>query len=77
MLTVSLSQAKARLSELLDKVEQGEAVVIARHGKPVARLSGISAIKQPVRSLAAFRGGMPGWRKPSADLLRAARDEIL
>jgi prevent-host-death family protein len=36
MITVSLAQAKANLSELLDKVEGGEAVVITRNGRPVA-----------------------------------------
>lgn len=38
MATVNLAQAEAHLSELLDKVEGGEDVVIARHGKPVAHL---------------------------------------
>jgi prevent-host-death family protein len=35
---VAASDAKARLSELLDRVEKGETVVITRHGRPVARL---------------------------------------
>lgn len=30
--------AKNRLSELLDRVERGESIVITRHGEPVARL---------------------------------------
>lgn len=38
MITVNVHEAKTRLSELLEKVEQGEEVVIARAGKPVARL---------------------------------------
>ena len=38
MLTVNLAHAKAHLSELLDKVEAGEEVVITRHGKPVAHM---------------------------------------
>ena len=36
---VKASEAKARLLQLLDFVEQGETVVITRHGRPVARLS--------------------------------------
>jgi prevent-host-death family protein len=36
--SVPASDAKARLSELLDKVEKGETVVITRRGRPVARL---------------------------------------
>jgi prevent-host-death family protein len=35
---IQSSDAKARLSELLDLVERGETIVITRHGKPVARI---------------------------------------
>ena len=34
----SLVEAKTRLSDLIDRAQQGEAVVITRHGKPVAEL---------------------------------------
>jgi prevent-host-death family protein len=75
MVTVTLVEAKAHLSELLDKVETGEKVVITRHGQPVAHLVGVSQVKRPIRSFAAFRAKMPRLRKPSAVLLREARDE--
>jgi prevent-host-death family protein len=77
MVTVSLVQAKAHLSELLDKVEAGEKVVITRHGRPVAQLSSVVRPKLPLRPLAEFRARMPAWRKPSTALLREARDEAL
>ena len=35
---VRSSEAKTHFSQLLDKVEGGETVVITRHGRPVARL---------------------------------------
>ena len=35
---VGVFAAKARLSELLDRVEKGEVIVITRHGVPVAKL---------------------------------------
>jgi prevent-host-death family protein len=38
MKEVGAFEAKNKLSALLDLVEQGEEVVITRHGKPVARL---------------------------------------
>lgn len=38
MLELGAFEAKNKLSALLDLVEQGEEVVITRHGKPVARL---------------------------------------
>ncbi len=36
--TVNVHEAKTHLSRLLERVEQGEEVVIARSGRPVARL---------------------------------------
>lgn len=38
MSMVNIHQAKTQLSRLLVRVEAGEEVVIARNGKPVARL---------------------------------------
>lgn len=38
MTTVNVHEAKTNLSRLLAQVEAGEEVVIARSGKPVARL---------------------------------------
>ena len=77
MVTVNLARAKAQLSELLDKVEGGENVVITRHGRPVARMSPVSQPKQSLRPLSAFRSKHTRWRAPSATLLREARDEGL
>ena len=79
MVTVNLAQAKARLSELLDKVEAGQEVVITRRGKAVARLSAAVRPKRPIplQELEEFRAAMPRLRRPSAELLREARDEGL
>ena len=38
MATVNVHEAKTHLSRLLARVEEGEEVIIARNGKPVARL---------------------------------------
>ena len=46
MYVVNVHQAKTELSRLLARVEAGEDVVIARRGKPVARLV---ACKAPVK----------------------------
>ena len=77
--TVNLVQAKARLSELLDKVEAGQEVVITRRGKAVAHLSPAIGPKKPLPlgELAEFRASMPPLRRPAAELLREARDEGL
>jgi prevent-host-death family protein len=77
MATVNLAQAKAHLSELLDKVETGENVIITRRGRPVAHLSAVVQPKSPLRPLKKFRAKMPRWRRSSALLLRETRDEGL
>ena len=74
MVTMTLVEAKAHLSELLDKVESGQDVVITRHGRPVAQMSALIRAKRPLRSLASFRAKMPRLRKPSATLLRELRN---
>jgi prevent-host-death family protein len=38
MMQVNMHEAKTRLSKLVELVERGERVVIARNGKPVAEL---------------------------------------
>ena len=43
MLTVNVHEAKSNLSKLLARVEAGEEVIIARAGRPVARLSAVPA----------------------------------
>ena len=48
MTQVNVHQAKTQLSKLLERVESGEEVVIARAGTPIARLSPYAA-PQPER----------------------------
>ncbi len=38
MQQVQIAEAKAHLSALIERVETGEEIIIARRGKPVARL---------------------------------------
>lgn len=58
METVGVYDAKARFSELLDRVEKGEAVMIARKGVVVARLVALDApteVEAVIATLSAFR----------------------
>lgn len=41
----NLSEAKDQLSSLVDRVASGEEIVIAKHGKPLARLGPMPAEK--------------------------------
>ena len=63
-MTFSVHAAKTQLSKLLDLIEQGEEVVIARHGRPVARLVRANSSKKP--QLGAMRGEISweeGWER--------------
>ena len=44
---VNVQDAKTRLSELLVRVERGEDIVIARGGKPIARLTAETVTPRP------------------------------
>ena len=65
---VSVHAAKTQLSKLLDLVEDGEAVVIKRHGKAVAQLV---PVRRPRPSaLGAMRGEFEmteGWEQALTD----------
>lgn len=47
METVNIHQAKTHLSRLVQRVEAGEEIVIARGGKPVARLVPLATELKP------------------------------
>jgi prevent-host-death family protein len=76
MRTVSVAEAKAHLSELLNAVEAGEEIVITRHGRAVARVSPPEKPKQPLplKRLAALRKALPAWTEPSANRVVQLRD---
>ena len=46
MKTVKLHEAELHLAELVEAVTQGEEIIISRHGKPVAKLTGLAATEQ-------------------------------
>lgn len=71
MIKVGAFEAKTQFSDLLDKVEAGEEVLITRHGKPVARLSkaetaSFAEIDAAIERIKARRKGITtgegGWK---------------
>jgi len=50
-----MHEAKTQLSKLVQRVEEGEDVLIARNGKPVAKLVKINGLAGP-RKLGLMRG---------------------
>lgn len=77
MNAISLAEAKARLSELVDRIEAGEAIEITRRGKPVARLLAVARGRKPVDAslLRAVTAAMPVQAEGAAGLVRAMRDD--
>ena len=47
MPTVNVYEAKTRLSQLIDAAASGSDVIIARNGKPVARLTRLEQSQRP------------------------------
>ena len=54
-ITVNIHAAKTQLSRLLEQVEEGEEIVIARAGKPIARLVPL-VTSRPKRKLGILEG---------------------
>lgn len=73
---VNIYQAKAQLSALLEKAQAGEEVVIARAGKPIARLIPIAAATG-TRSGVRFGGIKLSKLKLAADFHAPLTDDDL
>ncbi|MFC7397508.1 type II toxin-antitoxin system Phd/YefM family antitoxin [Chelatococcus sp. GCM10030263] len=73
---INLADAKAHLSELVDRVEAGGTVDITRRGKPVARLTAVARPRKRIdmAMLQALTAAMPAQVEDAADLVRSMRD---
>ena len=59
MITVTLTEFRSHASGMLSRVEQGETLVVLRHGKPIAEVSPISTPK----------AALPSWKQPALRLV--------
>jgi len=53
---VNIHAAKTHLSRLLEQVREGEEIVIAKAGRPVAKLVAVEAAHARLRGLGALKG---------------------
>lgn len=76
MSTINVADAKAHLSELIDRVEAGDSIDIARRGKPVARLTALAKPRKRIDAvlLRSLTETMPPQAESAADLVRSMRD---
>lgn len=58
MTTISLTDFRSHASGMLTRVENGETLVVLRHGKPIAEISPI----------AAKHSSQPSWKRPALRL---------
>lgn len=81
-----VAEAKNKFTHLLERVEDGERIIITRHGKVIAEI--VKAAPEPRRrpaapeeidrlleDLRAMRESLPPADRPSVDLIRQMRDE--
>jgi prevent-host-death family protein len=80
MASHSVTEAKNRLSELIDRALRGEGVVITRHGRPVVELKPVAqqgrvVTRDDIEWLRAHRVGRGRSREDAGALISRMRDE--
>ncbi|NKI36417.1 type II toxin-antitoxin system prevent-host-death family antitoxin [Wenzhouxiangella sp. XN79A] len=75
--TTNLKDAKARLSELVDRACAGETVTISRRGKIVARLTASTLPREPIdlEDLRALTARLPAQQTSADALMRDLRED--
>jgi len=59
MKTVSFTDFRKKASTYFSNVEQGETLIIVRHGKPIAEISPVEGTEP----------GIPAWKRPGIKLV--------
>ena len=75
--TINLADAKAHLSELVDRIEAGGSIDITRRGKPVARLTPVARPRKGVdlARLRSLTATLTPQAQDAAPLVRSMRDD--
>ncbi len=73
MKTVNIHQAKTQLSKLIEQASKGESFIIAKAGKPVVRVTALSA---PTGAQVRRLGFMAGQISVPDDFDRMGQEEI-
>jgi prevent-host-death family protein len=73
MKTVNIHQAKTQLSKLIEQASKGESFIIAKAGKPVVRVTALSA---PTAAQVRRLGFMAGQISVPDDFDRMGQEEI-
>ena len=76
---INLTDARAHLSELIDRVEAGASIDITRRGKAVARLTAVTKPRKRIDAVLfqSLTATMPPQTREAADMVRSMRDDDL
>ena len=74
MRTVSVREAREKISQLLDAAAHGEDIAITRRGKVIAKLVG-SGERALFPDRNTFRASLPAAGTAAAEIVRKMRDE--
>ena len=72
---ISAKEARVRLSDLLNRAEKGEEVLLFRRGKKVARLVPVKKVQKTLPSLKAFRASIRIKGQPLSMAVLKNREE--
>jgi antitoxin (DNA-binding transcriptional repressor) of toxin-antitoxin stability system len=61
MIKVNIQEAKTHLSRYIDRVEQGDVIIVCRHNQPVAELRAIEISPARPARVAGLLKGWVGW----------------
>ncbi|HYD71872.1 MAG TPA: type II toxin-antitoxin system prevent-host-death family antitoxin [Candidatus Binatia bacterium] len=76
----SVAEAKAKLSELIDRAERGEGITITRHGKPIVEMKPVRPVPRRMTQadidwLAKVRVGKKMPKEDAGRYVSRMRDE--
>lgn len=78
-MSVSIAEAKAKLSELIETVQKGETIIITKRGRVVAELRAPEPRHErrpfDYEALRRFQQTLPMCEQSAEDLVRQLRDE--
>jgi prevent-host-death family protein len=73
---ISIAEAKAHLSELIEQISRGEEVTITKRGKPVAQLTAVKRKPKPIdlEALRRLTDSHPVQSQGAGEFMREMRD---
>ncbi|PAX45761.1 type II toxin-antitoxin system Phd/YefM family antitoxin [Brunnivagina elsteri] len=75
MQKIDITNTSVTINQLINQVKNGEEIVIISHGKPIARLSSISHILQPLASRHKLRATQPQALTSNLEIIQSLRQE--